>query len=1849
MFVLINPFLDFLPKKITMKPNSSQLISNSFLLYLLLFTPLYSPSAWGQCNILGDTEVCKSSLGFYEDTANYGGGTITHLWYSNGGGVVSGPFNQSEVQIFWSQPGNWIVYNEVFINGALVDMCTFNVIVDQIQASLSFTQEGHPLLVGESSTKLHYCIGDEITVSVVSSAGSIEYVWDLDGADVNSIVTPNGIEVGFIEFGTVQICATVTNEANCQEVLCTEVEVVDPSGLAFSPFPTSGNPDTLFICKGQTYRFNNNSVPIQNFGYRWTVTYNDHTWTYYTFDKDELIYPFNDPGVYTITLFRNFESTACNYEPASMKVVVAEDMITPILCPTPVCSGEEICYETPFDCSKYNWTISEEGTINGDSTNNTVCVEWTNTPGSTTGALSLDIMNCTEEYCSDPTVVYIPLFPSVVEIYGAEMVCGDSFAPYELTAFNEVTGINYTWSYQIINGSGGVSLDPLDGPNNNLRFQNFTGTILLTVVGMENMGSCSFEASKIITVYNSRIEIESPICFGTDITVELLPASADPIDWFVYDQFHNEVYQSLMTGSSFSIPTSAGLAPGNYTIAVMMPGGFPGACMVDTTFIINDPISPPVINGPSLVCFGDTIIYRSNILGTHEWTITGGQIIGPSSEREVKVLWKKPVGPYILRARRMLGECYSDFAIKEIQVQEFEDLMIMGNTTPCPDNIEPEPYIISFDGATNISWQILPPYSHLGSLVLGDHPDSIGVFWHYAQVNGILLEVTANVCDTTISDTLKIRLQPYSPSYNWPDTLCQHTLAQLEAPEANEYEWYINGNLQEGETSQNLSHVFNGYGIHYITAILTDPGGCSGEYAILDSIFISPAPIASIFLEDPLPCPIGTPFDSIFLETLEYPGFNNVSYSWSHLGLVIGSEHKVMISDTGLYTLVVSIGECVDSSSHFVDYDCDVACPCSPNVEVNIDTLYLLQDSCGLFEIRGTIVPLLTGNVVGARYIFPAPIGVHEIEGISDLDQTHSYDEPGIYHIKLQADWQCDTGGVCMKTDIAALRVPVISEFVWDFSCIGDGDNYMVIVRDASRSIDSLQENEWSGDVSTQTGVEEIQFQAAAGATIEVCLTQTTVGGYSCTNCQMVEVPDAPSADFDISAPGFCLNTEVQMIPSIVPNDDIANVLWDFGDNSISHIDSPIKKYSTNGTYPVSLSVETIFGCNLNATDTFEVVSSTMEGDIVVMGESCNASATLSFNLTDGGPVAEWEWSTGETDSTIVVNTTDVYRLTVTDVNGCTFTPTFKVVQINPPFPNGILGNLMHCSAINLRVSPNGGYIYNWDVTGPGGFTDTKLGSNFYIKPNLNAGTYLVGVTASDTSGICSDTNVTVIIFGNPPKPDVAVDVINCMPSQVVLSSDTILHWTSKPTFLLDINATEVELTNLHGRTIKATFTDSNGCTSDTSILIPQAINFNPIGSGCGETCPDSVLAGAVCLSGISGSFEYWEWRLEGIAIPGASGDSIVQCLLLDTSYLNKYITLLIENGGCEEESPIFYIKKIDCPLPCPDSLSLNWMAGLDGITCINPSIAGEKILYLDFTLFMPDGYEYCGGKPSFEDGYFEEDIITYNGSNGTLHVTGEYHITDISGFNEDYIIRGLLDLCPIGDTTYTCPASFEIAKIDCHNSCASDPCSPGAECTGNIVLLDVDEGIGFYSMCITLPENPPTGDCTYEDYWIHVYQNGDWVVSQQVDTDEIIYYQYCFEFEHPIQLSDSCFYVIVENNCFDEEFCDATICPSETPLQGDPPIKIRSVEKVINLFEILPNPSDGEQVILRYSNQDLKKVMITIIDVRGLQVDHQEITLINGEGKLTTSQLVAGYYVVRITTSDPNSTVDVLSMIILD
>jgi|GEM_PF-5085171 len=115
-------------------------IAISFLFTLTSFViPL---SSTGQCFIVGDDSVCKGELGTYKLNTGLTGDT-SFLWHINQGGTISGAYNLSQVKIFWQEAGNWIVSGEVFVNGVLLEMCSFNVNITELDVSFEYLDFGY--------------------------------------------------------------------------------------------------------------------------------------------------------------------------------------------------------------------------------------------------------------------------------------------------------------------------------------------------------------------------------------------------------------------------------------------------------------------------------------------------------------------------------------------------------------------------------------------------------------------------------------------------------------------------------------------------------------------------------------------------------------------------------------------------------------------------------------------------------------------------------------------------------------------------------------------------------------------------------------------------------------------------------------------------------------------------------------------------------------------------------------------------------------------------------------------------------------------------------------------------------------------------------------------------------------------------------------------------------------------------------------------------------------------------------------------------------------------------------------------------------------------------------------------------------------------------------------------------------------------------------------------------------------------------------------------------------------------------------------------------------------------------
>lgn len=317
----------------------------------------------------------------------------------------------------------------------------------------------------------------------------------------------------------------------------------------------------------------------------------------------------------------------------------------------------------------------------------------------------------------------------------------------------------------------------------------------------------------------------------------------------------------------------------------------------------------------------------------------------------------------------------------------------------------------------------------------------------------------------------------------------------------------------------------------------------------------------------------------------------------------------------------------------------------------------------------------------------------------------------------------------------------------------------------------------------------------------------------------------------------------------------------------------------------------------------------------------------------------------------------------------------------------------------------------------------------------------------------------------------------------------------------------------------------------------------------------------------------------------------------------------------------------------CPDTLNFIWLADLDNMTCIDAGSSGEKIISMEFVLYLPEGYVDCDNEPVFEDGYFDYTDYTYSATTNTIHISGEYHIDDISGFDEDYVVRGYIDLCQEEDTSTVCPATFEIAKIDCHSNCSEDPCAEGVECDATLDVTYVDSGWTYLTLCVNLLEL--SGECDYGDYDLYVYDEYGVVLSHsviagRVDRNGV----YCVEIEYETELEEICFDIVVYNDCTELDYCESTICVENEAFWGGGNIERRSSDIQKNHFRVVPNPVSTDEITIISSNPTINQATLSLFASDGhIIMAGRPLDLTTGRGRLDISLLNQGYYYMKVTT----------------
>jgi gliding motility-associated-like protein len=281
------------------------------------------------------------------------------------------------------------------------------------------------------------------------------------------------------------------------------------------------------------------------------------------------------------------------------------------------------------------------------------------------------------------------------------------------------------------------------------------------------------------------------------------------------------------------------------------------------------------------------------------------------------------------------------------------------------------------------------------------------------------------------------------------------------------------------------------------------------------------------------------------------------------------------------------------------------------------------------------------------------------------------------------------------------------------------------------------------------------------------CINATAAGVYSCattmiTNCQgptftytVVNYP-VPAVSFNAQSSNPCaLNYNFNNTSSI-SSGNIISYIWDLGNNITSSQSNASAVYPTQGTYNVSLTATSNFGCTNTAVSS--IVIHPNPAPSFSVNEVCQGGASNFVNTSTipSGNISSYTWNLNSQTSNVnspntVYANSGQHPVTLTAVSNMGCIATYTGIAIVDPLPVasftasepcfGQANNFTNFSSISAGNITN--YIWNFN-----GFNTSTAQHPNYTFPNN--GTYNVQLTAISDKNCISSITKTVAVHAIP-------------------------------------------------------------------------------------------------------------------------------------------------------------------------------------------------------------------------------------------------------------------------------------------------------------------------------------------------------------------------------------------------------------------------------------------------------------------------------------------------------------------
>ncbi|MCC6721968.1 MAG: PKD domain-containing protein [Bacteroidia bacterium] len=404
----------------------------------------------------------------------------------------------------------------------------------------------------------------------------------------------------------------------------------------------------------------------------------------------------------------------------------------------------------------------------------------------------------------------------------------------------------------------------------------------------------------------------------------------------------------------------------------------------------------------------------------------------------------------------------------------------------------------------------------------------------------------------------------------------------------------------------------------------------------------------------------------------------------------------------------------------------------------------------------------------------------------NSLNPNYTYSNSGTYNVTLSVETINGCASNITKT-VNVFAMPIASFSIDDDrQCItGNLFNY---TDNSSINSGSYTRMWYFGDGGNSTTANPNKsYSTAANYNVKLVVTSNN-GCKDSTNAPVMVYPK-PTANFNINSASQCFKGHLfNFTDASTISEGSLNRLWNFGDATMSAGVNAVKTYSATGSYNVTLTVNSDFGCSDNITKTVTInesptASFTYNDEI----QCLNGNTFLFTNNTSGVVTYNSKWTLGDGTTVTTKDASRTYatagnyivKLVVSTIFGCKDSAYYTMRVLANPANTTIAGptNIPNESIQTYTVPYNAGSSYNWvAVNGTvlsngastiqvkwnskpsvsGSLTVTETGSNGCIGNPAN-----YNVTLYDATSVSSIRKNSFVanIYPNPAKEVFTVEV----------------------------------------------------------------------------------------------------------------------------------------------------------------------------------------------------------------------------------------------------------------------------------------------------------------------------------------------------------------------------------------------------------------------------------------------------------------------------------------------------------